>query len=714
MVRDANEDVDRTLREYCPEARLMSAAHALILGDVVIASKQPPTKIFSFSEEIKERWSRALNDSISEWKEEPGKAWYNPAISNLLEKLRPDKGQVDPLRLTFWFAFLRFPRPDGNTHYLGLYNFTEATNKKKWLQTMMPFLQPSYLQNLSDNDLATLVGGMQRALAVAEGAIKAPSPDPLGPGLTIRAFEHFQRTSGARFFTVADDKYRHESSGAEKFDAPLGMLSVAYFATEHPDLLIVASSPVMEHFWILRDFFECLAEHMATIRAQQFPSHVLENRVPLLVAALESLYFLPEPDEKGLDPIWGESDAINKLKSEIVVWAPQEGPIFILGEVGSGKELVARAIHDLSPRSRGPFVTVNCAAIAREFLEAEIFGYGPNSGVANAPPEGRAGKLEEANGGTLFLDEVANLLAEHQTKLLRALQSKPQEFERVGGMTVKVDVRIVSAAATTEGITEALGSRLGIGRPLKVPPLRERDDDVIFIVERLLRDTTIAAQKLGVSPVTLGWLRQCKLHDETKRLLKTYGWPKNVRELLIDVMPAAMVQERVDEQSFNKRLQEILKERIDNTARRAGGATPRATRAVDDIEAPRDGADGSRRESPGDLPGIVLSDQERESWARRESSKMGRILVYTAFRGIDDLSSMGDQTVEDKLIETANALNQMVSRAEDAKVTWVSQWKKAFTDGVAEELASKKYPAERAEPLAQTVYERVGLNRKSA
>ena len=219
----------------------------------------------------------------------------------------------------------------------------------------------------------------------------------------------------------------------------------------------------------------------------------------------------------------GDSPAIEKLREQVRRIGPSSGRVLVTGENGSGKELVAHAVHALSKRSSGPFVKLNCAAIPKDLLESELFGY--ERGAFTGAVQSKKGRLELADGGTLFLDEVGDLAAEAQSKLLRVIETN--ELERVGGTrTAKVDVRLV--AATNKDLAEGVRSgefredlyfRLNV-LPVVVPPLRERRTDVGTLAEYFLAQFAAIEGRgaLHLSPDGL-------------ELLSEYHWPGNVREL---------------------------------------------------------------------------------------------------------------------------------------------------------------------------------------
>src|SRR5205823_2338587 len=194
--------------------------------------------------------------------------------------------------------------------------------------------------------------------------------------------------------------------------------------------------------------------------------------------------------EHNFDEIVGESTALRRVLKEVETVAPTDSTVLIRGETGTGKELIARALHSLSPRRDRTFVKLNCAAIPTGLLESELFGH--EKGAFTGAVERRLGRFELADGGTLFLDEVGDIPPELQPKLLRVLQE--QEFERIGsGKTIKVDVRLV--AATHRDLAKMVANgrfradlfyRLHVF-PIHLPPLRERRDDIPVLVRHFAR-----------------------------------------------------------------------------------------------------------------------------------------------------------------------------------------------------------------------------------
>ncbi len=219
----------------------------------------------------------------------------------------------------------------------------------------------------------------------------------------------------------------------------------------------------------------------------------------------------------------GSSPVMRAIFDKIAKTAPTSGRVLITGDNGTGKELVARAIHDHSKRAGGPFIKLNCAAIPAELIESELFGH--EKGAFTGATQQRRGKFELADGGTLFLDEVGDMNPGAQAKVLRVLQEG--EFERVGGdQTIKTDVRVI--AATNKNLPEEIASnrfredlyyRLNVV-PLELAPLRDRREDVPGLIEHFLAYV-------------------CKVDDRREKrvaagavtMLMQYDWPGNVREL---------------------------------------------------------------------------------------------------------------------------------------------------------------------------------------
>ncbi len=227
--------------------------------------------------------------------------------------------------------------------------------------------------------------------------------------------------------------------------------------------------------------------------------------------------------------IVGDSEGMKRAYSTITKVAPSDVTVLIQGETGTGKELVAHAIHALSPRSDQPLIIVNCAAIPKDLIESELFGH--EKGAFTGANSTREGKFQMAHGGSIFLDEIGDMSMDTQAKILRVLEEK--ELQRVGGsQTFKIDVRVIAATnkdlgkAVEEGkLREDLFYRLNVV-PIKLPPLKERKKDIIPLAKHFMAG------------------RAKKISPRARRLLVSYGWPGNVRELKNCIERAVVLGDR--------------------------------------------------------------------------------------------------------------------------------------------------------------------------
>src|SRR5262245_7608740 len=239
--------------------------------------------------------------------------------------------------------------------------------------------------------------------------------------------------------------------------------------------------------------------------------------------------------QNGFDEIVGTSAALKTVLNLVKVVAPTDSTVLLLGETGTGKELLARAILNLSSRAKRPFVKLNCAAIPSGLLESELFGH--EKGAFTGALSQKIGRFELANGGTLFLDEIGDIPLELQPKLLRVLQE--QEFERLGSTrTLRTDVRLV--AATNADLAQMVGDkqfrsdlyyRLNVF-PITLPPLRERGDDIVLLANYFVQKFRQRFKK--------------KINSISQRsldLLREYYWPGNIRELENFVERAVLLSE---------------------------------------------------------------------------------------------------------------------------------------------------------------------------
>ena len=223
------------------------------------------------------------------------------------------------------------------------------------------------------------------------------------------------------------------------------------------------------------------------------------------------------------EEIVGSSPALQNVLSSIVKVAPTDSTVLITGETGTGKELIARAIHKHSQRSRRAFISVNCASIPSSLIASELFGH--EKGAFTGALQRRQGRFELAHSGTIFLDEVGELPVEMQIALLRVLQER--QFERVGGNQVlSTDVRVIAATNRDLSVAIAAGAfradlfyRLNVF-PIEVPPLRKRKEDISMLIEYFVKRY---AEKIGKQ------IR--KIDKSTLELCQAYPWPGNIREL---------------------------------------------------------------------------------------------------------------------------------------------------------------------------------------
>jgi Nif-specific regulatory protein len=301
---------------------------------------------------------------------------------------------------------------------------------------------------------------------------------------------------------------------------------------------VLAVQPEQSGMEILEEeaqFLEMLANLIGqsvslSLQVEQEKNSLLEER-DLLRRTVRHQY--------GFDNMVGRSPVMRRVFDQARMVAKWNTTVLIRGETGTGKELIANAIHYASPRARNAMVRLNCAALPENLLESELFGH--ERGAFTGAVESRKGRFEQAHGGTLFLDEIGEISATFQAKLLRVLQEG--EFERVGGSrTIKVDVRIIAAthrdletAVDAGDFREDLFYRLNV-MPIYLPPLRERIEDISDIARHLLG-------KVGANQK-----RKLTLTDSALRRLATHDWPGNVRELENCLERAAVLSEdgRID------------------------------------------------------------------------------------------------------------------------------------------------------------------------
>jgi formate hydrogenlyase transcriptional activator len=355
---------------------------------------------------------------------------------------------------------------------------------------------------------------------------------PLGKGFTTDVQElsgdhpsgHVMLTGTAKIFSE-EDLHHYNGNPAKNFLAE-GLRSLCCLPLTRPGgplgVFVLGSTR--------RDAFQpddlALLQQLAAQLSLSIENHRIVAEIDALRKRLgEERKYLEEEIRAGgqFEEIIGESEALKHVLDQVTTVSSSDATVLILGETGTGKELIARAIHRMSRRKDGPFIKLNCAAIPTGLLESELFGHekGAFTGAINQ----KIGRMELADGGTLFLDEIGEIPLELQPKLLRVLQD--QEFERLGSnRTIRVKVRLV--AATNRDLTKSVADhefrsdlfyRLNVF-PIHLPALRDRREDIPILVRHFVRKFSLRMDRhLETIP------------KETIKALTTWSWPGNVREL---------------------------------------------------------------------------------------------------------------------------------------------------------------------------------------
>ena len=284
--------------------------------------------------------------------------------------------------------------------------------------------------------------------------------------------------------------------------------------------MVVQRIPIKKDGKVIAVFGQVMFKDVKDVGKLARKLSMLESKVKLYEEELMAL----RSTRYTFDSIIGSSKTLRALKKEALNAAENSFPVLISGESGTGKELFAQAIHHAGARRLYPFVRINCAAIPKDLLESELFGY-EKGAFTGARASGKPGKFELAHNGTFFLDEIGDLPLEMQPKLLRVLEDR--EFERIGGNTViRSDFRLI--AATNQNLEEMISEgrfrkdlyyRLNV-IPLQITPLRQRKSDIIPIARHLLQ-----------SLVREATLPDIRMDADTRLALKKHHWPGNVREL---------------------------------------------------------------------------------------------------------------------------------------------------------------------------------------
>lgn len=284
--------------------------------------------------------------------------------------------------------------------------------------------------------------------------------------------------------------------------------------------MIVQRIPIMQDGKVLAVFGQVMFKNVRDLQSLARKLNVLESKVALYEKELISL----RASKYTINNIIGRSEKITEVKQMALRAAKSSAPVLLMGESGTGKELFAHAIHHASSRRSNPFVRLNCAAIPKDLLEAELFGYEAGA-YTGASQKGKPGKFELAHRGTMFLDEISDLPLDMQPKLLRVLEEK--EMERIGGNRMnRTDFRLI--AATHENLElmvenrkfrKDLFFRLNV-IPISIPPLRERQEDIPLIANHILKNLN---HDLGTHVVNIA--------SDVMRIFQKSHWPGNVREL---------------------------------------------------------------------------------------------------------------------------------------------------------------------------------------
>ena len=492
------------------------------------------------------------------WRDMTPANWQEEAERALAEVVRT--GTVQPFELEFY-------RKDGSRApvLIGATLFQQGGS-----DGVAFVLDLSEQKRAEDRLRAVMLERTRLSTVRAEIAMALASKDTL-KGILHRCAETMVRHLGAAFARI----WTLRSGGAEleleasagiytRLDGrfsriPVGKLKIGLIAQEKKAQLTndVQNDPrISDHDWATAERIQSFVGYplvvedrvvgvMGMFSRQALPENMLENlafiadgiaqgidrkraeeALKLLKDQLyrENIALRDEVDRASMfDEIVGASKPLKAVLSRIGKVAPTDSTVLITGETGTGKELIARAIHRKSPRAERAFVSVNCAAIPRDLIPSELFGH--EKGAFTGATQRRLGRFELADGGTIFLDEVGELLPDAQVALLRVLQER--ELERVGGgKPIHVDVRVIAAtnrdlegAVASGAFRQDLFYRLNVF-PMEVPPLRERKDDLLLLVEYFVQRYGVKAGKDIRS-----------IDKKTLELLECYDWPGNIREL---------------------------------------------------------------------------------------------------------------------------------------------------------------------------------------
>lgn len=408
----------------------------------------------------------------------------------------------------------------------------------------VPYLEQDYLldlilqglQELIDYELAVVLSlrdGEQLEVEKASGPL---SSDRIASHrISLKNRRDIARLLDSREPYIFAEDEEHEDTYADLLDLPEGhsCMIIPLYLEETPIGMMTLDHRACGMFspGLLR-FIKTLSRLIAIILVQNRSSRRLRERARLLT---EERNLLLTRDAEPFRRVIGKSGPWQHVLESVRIVAGSEASVLLQGETGTGKEEIARLIHNLSPRRDNPFIALNCSALTTSLAESELFGH--EKGAFTSAHQQRKGRFELAEGGTLFLDEIGDLPAEIQPKLLRALQEGT--FQRVGGeKEIRINLRIIAAshvdlkqATRDKRFRDDLYYRLTVF-PISLPPLRERREDILLLADHFLQE--LRAEKGGRIP---------RLTDGAAGLLQGHPWPGNVRELRNTLYRAVLVAE---------------------------------------------------------------------------------------------------------------------------------------------------------------------------
>jgi PAS domain S-box-containing protein len=431
-----------------------------------------------------------------------------------------------------------------STHLVGsVHDITERKQVEEGLRQSKEFNR-SVLMSLPDKIVVLDRAG--NILTVNDSWIQfarendADFPDGVGPGVNY-----------LKICRKAAD--RGDETAMEALDGIHAVLdgSSEYFEMEYP-----CDSPTVKRWFLMAvSPFKGLKGGVIVAHIDITPRKMAEIELRRAYAEIEQLQMQLQAEsaylqeeiklEHNFENIIGQSHALKYVLQRVEMVAPQDATVIILGETGTGKELIARALHQLSSRSKRPLVKVNCAALPAELIESELFGR--EKGAFTGATTTQVGRFELANESTLFLDEIGELPLELQAKLLRVLESG--EFEKLGSpRTLQSDARIITAtnrdleeAVRKKRFREDLWYRLKIF-PITIPPLRDRTEDIPLLVDHFVQ---FFSRKMGKKTASL------KITKASMQALQSYAWPGNVRELKHVIESALIISGKKNKLHFD-------------------------------------------------------------------------------------------------------------------------------------------------------------------